>query len=387
MLILPVERGKFILPMARKAWMPSSQTTVKDMFGNDGIQTRYRVRARLNDSKKVVWQGWCDDREDFDAFLFSIATDQIVSEPALWDTFNEVWPQGYDPDIHPFVTYEFATVTFLTTPGSNTYTSPSDWNNANNTIEGMGGGGSGASSTDTTQNVSGGGGGEYRKIVNFSVTTAGTTTYNYVIGAGGTSVSQTSGTKANGNNGSATTFNTSSLIANFGNGGVFGTTIISGGSGGTGGTGAAANANGGRGGNCTAANAQSITGGGGAAGPNGAGGNGGDIGTATRSSGGNGDAGSGGAGSSAGGNGSNPSAGGNGTEWDASHGSGGGGAGASGGTVTIQAGAGGLYSGGGGACTTGTGGTSKSGAGAQGILVITYTPIKLSGFNLAMFGM
>src|SRR5438105_3697808 len=50
---------------------------------------------------------------------------------------------------------------FLTTTGSNqTFTSPSDWNNSNNTIECIGAGGSGgAVRGSTTNDATGGGGG------------------------------------------------------------------------------------------------------------------------------------------------------------------------------------------------------------------------------------
>src|SRR6185503_14343010 len=117
---------------------------------------------------------------------------------------------------------------------------------------------------------------------------------------GGTAVSAAAvgGTgTANGNDGTNTTWNTTSLIAvggKKGTGTSSGTPTISGGAGGTGGTGAAANNDGGRGGQITATITVSrdATGGGGAGGPNGVGGNGGDISanTNTATDGGQGDA-------------------------------------------------------------------------------------------------
>jgi hypothetical protein len=241
-------------------------------------------------------------------------------------------------------------------------TSPADWNNSSNTVEGLGGGASGAFFLTTVAHATGGGGGEYRKIANFSVATPGTTAFNYTIGPGGNAVSTT----VDGNDGTATTFNTSSLIANPGIKGTQGAGAHNGGAGGSLGTGAAANANGGRGGNMTGASGGGGSGGGGAGGATGAGNAGVDTAsTATfiATAGGSGDAGAGGAGGL-----STSGAGGNGTEWDASHGSGGGGGGNGSGA---PAGGGGLYGGGGGGAND-TAGTS--GAGGQGILVLTYTP-------------
>lgn len=99
-------------------------------------------------------------------------------------------------------------------------------------------------------------------------------------------------------------------------------------------------------------------GGGGAGGPNGAGQN------ASGYPGGDGDAGSGGAGGAKG------VAGGAGTEYDASHGSGGGGGGNN---VNGSGIPGGLYGGGGGARASGT-----VGPGAQGLIVINYTPVLIA---------
>jgi hypothetical protein len=272
----------------------------------------------------------------------------------------------------------FATQIFLTSGTS--WTVPSDWNNASNTVEAIGAGGSGDIVDDA-----GGGGGEYRAITNFSATAG--SNIPIVIGTG----------NANGNDGGATKFNTTSLIANGGKAGASGT----GGAGGSGGTGTIGN-NGGTGAN----GVSQAGGGGGAGGPNGVGGAGGlglsgnggggggggggtAGGNATASVGGTGGNNHSGTGGGAGGTGSGTGNGGNGTngggggggngvgsssaggtggagtDWDASHGSGGGGGGAGTGGAP---GNGGLYGGGGGGANVG------AGSGAQGIIVITYTP-------------
>jgi hypothetical protein len=245
-----------------------------------------------------------------------------------YEKINEVTLRDLlrDPD------FLFLSTTIFVVSGTS-QTSPADWDNANNTVEGIGGGGGGASGLGSSNNrAAGGGGGEYRKIANFSVATPGTTNFTYVIGAGGIAVTRTTAGTTAGNNGAQTTFNTSSLIADNGNGGgVAVSSTAAGGVGGSGGTGAADNADGGKGGDASSAGG---AGGGGAGGATGAGNPGVDGG---------------------------PTDGGSGTSS----------------TVTITGGTGGNYGGGGGASasTSSTSVTSTSGAGAQGIIVITYTPV------------
>lgn len=209
-----------------------------------------------------------------------------------------------------------ATVVFLTTTGTNSWTVPADFT-VLNTIEVIGGGDGGGGGVGN-----GGAGGGYSKIVGLVLTPSASITY--AVGIGG----------APGGAGGDTWFDGASLAAssvgarNDSADGV-GTTKYSGGAGGAGG--------GGNGG-----------GGGGAAGVAGAGGAG-----AT---------GGGGAGGGTADNGT-VAAGANGTEWDATHGSGGGGNGQSG---TGDNGA--RYGGGAG------GGGATGGTGYQGLIVITYTP-------------
>lgn len=396
MIILPdlkAPRGRFMMPMRRREWMPPSLFVPKDEFGNDTTRTVYRVRARLHDGH-IVWRGMFYDREDFDAFLWAIATGSLRYERELWRLPTPQW----SPDIGEELTFDFATVTFLTTTGGATYTSPSDWNNSDNFIEGIGGAGSGGAACGNNSNShsTGGGGGEYRKIANFTFATPGTTTASYTVGTGGTTVtangSATVNASANGNAGADTTWNTTSLVAKAGGAGEASTTSsasLNGGAGGTGGTGAADSGAGGAGG--ANANNGSATGGGGAGGAAGAGNAG--VASTTQNqvtNGGSGDAGSGGAagtGSSTGG------PGGDGTEWQVSpaYGSGGGGGGGNNATGTRSGGSGGNYGGAGGGCSVyavTANRNATSGAGRRGLIVVTYTPVTalISG-NLAMMGM
>ena len=280
-------------------------------------------------------------------------------------------------------------VIFLTSGSS--WTVPSDWNSSNNTIHAIGGGGGGAERT-SSQHTAGGGGGEYRYITNFSATPGASVSYS--IGAAGQSGQPAT---AGGN----TTFNTSSLIARGGGGGDISTP----GAGGSGGTGTGGN-NGGSGGVTTANNAGS--GGGGAGGPNGVGATGGTTGATAGAGGGGanggatGGAGSGtiggvggnnrlgvgggaiataGASGGGGGGGSRKTGliGGNGSTdaiWTATAGGTAGPGSGGGGGRDQGAGNGGSYGGGGGGA--GSNGTSI-GNGAQGIIVIVYTPITTPG--------
>lgn len=365
MLILNPYQNKVLMPVRQQEWRSPSLSQPKDQFGNEN-RTRFRLRARLDDGA-VKWVGWFDSRDDADAFLWGMAlhANGAAFPVENFRLFNEVWG---DPSFEPWLTYDFATVTFLTSPtGSNqTYTSPSDWNNSNNTIELLASGGTGASSSNVLQHKTGGGGGEYGATTNFSFATPGTTTATYRIAALASGV-----TAANGNDGTdswwnGTTQAGATLGALRGIGGVTGTGSRNGGAGGTGGVGTTHKA-GGRGGNLTGASSHGASGGGGAAGPTNAGSNGGDsssISVGVVTDGGSGDGGLGGAGSvgNSGGASSNGSAG---TEWDASHGSGG----ASGGSSNAGTGTGGNYGAGSGAVDAAA---SASGNSSQGIIVVTY---------------
>lgn len=406
MIILPdrnIVRTNFLVSVPKYQWRTPSQARPKDVFGRENT-TRFRLTAKLNDGHPI-WRGWFDDRSDFDAFLWSIATDTLRYEPELWDLPVGTWMPGHGygnvgwrPDLGEELSYDFLSQTFLVSPtGSNqTYTSPADWYNPVNTIETIGAGASGGAAISTGgaayRGASGGGGGAWNKTTNLSFATPGTTTATYQVGTGGVAATATGTGTTNGNNGGDTWFNGATLgAASVGSkaglaGSGSGAANVSGGLGGTGASGIGSSSNnGGRGGDYTGGvvTAAVGTGGGGAAGSSGAGGAGVDqaAGASAATNGGAGDAGSGGAGGTSGN-------GGNGAEWDATHGSGGGGKGHSSTSTAGTAGSGGNYGGGGaGAGAIGAAsGTETSGAGISGIIYISYQP-KTHGFNLPMLGM
>ncbi len=276
----------------------------------------------------------------------------------------------------PFSPVGSTCVAFLTTTGSNqTFTSPSNWNNSNNTVECMGGGAAGGSAAGN--HSTGGGGGAYSKITNFSFASPGTTTATYRVGIGGAGAGNTTP----GASGGVSYWNAASdpgagtdnakCGAQGGTGGVNGSGSRNGGAGGALASGyGQTRTSGGRGGNLTGASGTGGSGGGGAGGSTADGNPGGDNSTTSNNvttAGGRGDDSVGGNGGAAGQNNGSP-----GTEWDGSHGSGGGGGGNSGNGATITAGNGGNFGGGGGGAKAGT--TANSGSGIQGIIVVIYTP-------------
>lgn len=371
------------MPVPKSEWRQPSLFVPKDQFGNDVVRTSFRLRARANDGY-IVWEGIFSDRDDFDAFLFALAVGSLRVERALWRLPTPEWHPGISTDL----AYEFATITVLTTTGSNqTYTSPSDWGNSANTIECIGGGASGAAGSLTSLHVTGGGGGAYGAITNFSFASPGSTTATYRVGAQAAGVNSTGGTATTGTAGNPTWWNDT---ANPGGGttnakcsGAGGSAGVGGSgsqNGGAGGTTAASwgqtKFDGGAGGNMTGASGYGASGGGGAAGPNGAGNSGtsrSSTGTDIDLDGGSGDAGFGGA---AGLGGNSNYVGGNGSEMaGGAAGSGGGGGGRSLTNTSVVPGTGGNYGAGGGAMNvSAAGGTSLSGFGAQGVIVVTYTP-------------
>lgn len=399
MIILPDRRlsgGRILLATPRHEWMPPSHAQQKTFFGHED-RTRFRLRARTHDGH-IVWQGWFDDRDDADAFLFAMASGTLRWERALWDYPVPAWR----PDFEGLL-YEFATQTILTTTGSvQTYSKPTDWNNGDNRIDCIGGGASGgtaARASSTGCAASGGAGGGYGYQTN--LTLSGDVSYN--VGSGGSAASRTGAGTISGNAGSDSWFN----------GGTYAAASVGGlgGGAGTGATGTGASvsastansgkgtgsASGGAGGSASVAtSSKAATGGGGAGGPNGAGNASTSISGAasvTTTGGGSGDAGSGGGGGS-GNSGGNGSAGSAGTEWTTAGSGGGGGAGNRDNTSTeAVGGSGGNYGGGGGGVTGGgatTAPPTRSGAGIQGVIVVTYTPgaaFSLANANIAMMGM
>lgn len=272
-----------------------------------------------------------------------------------------------------------ASVTILTTTGSQTWNVPSDWNNSNNTIEVLGGGGGSSGSQAVAKGLGGGAGagGGYSKITN--ITLPAGTGVTISIGSAGSAV--TYGSAAS-NGGNTWVCNSTSSCAS-----VSDTNVVvsaTGGGGGTSSTGGAAGAasvgtgfNGGAGGSGGAGTGQSGGGGGGgggAAGLNAAGNTGAANSGATGGAGGRGDGTTGGtAGTASGG------AGGNGAEWTTagSGGGGGGGNGGGNGAVGNAGGTSGQYGAGGGAGGAPGNGVTTAGigkAGNQGVIIVTYTP-------------
>jgi len=280
-------------------------------------------------------------------------------------------------------------VGFLTTADVSPFASPADWNNANNTIECIGAGGSGAAGRTSTGRETGGGGGAYAKITNFSFANPGVTTASFTVGQGGTAVTE-GATSTVGNAGGNTWFNDSSFpgagsdnsecaAAGGGAGQANTTGTVSGGAGGTTEWGQTTH-NGGSGG--TANSNASASGGGGAGGASANGTNGTNATSATATAGGQGDGTAGGTGGG-GASGATTETGGPGNpgaEYGTAGSGGGGGAARStstGAGINATGGTGGAYGAGGGAAvknsTTGTG-SAISGAGGDGLIVITYVP-------------
>lgn len=252
-----------------------------------------------------------------------------------------------------------ATVIVLTAGA--TWTVPADWNNANNSVECIGGGQGGqdgvASCVSATPGT-GGVGGSYAKSSNFSLTPGASV--NIQIGAGSAHALSPSA-------GGDTWFSSSATLQAKGGASAasnVGTTTHTGGA--AGGVGA-----------------QSGGGGGGAAGLNGNGNPGVTPGGALGGAGGSGDAGSGGS-AGAGGNPTNGGPGGNGAEYTATaggtFGSGGGGGGGS--SSPGNGGAGGNYGAGGGGGGAVIPTSALGGNGTQGIIVITYVPLVFAAASL-----
>lgn len=327
-----------------------------------------------------------------------------VPNPHGW---NRYWFALVTFDDDQFQTIPVLSQSYLTSPTGSLQTTnggvDSTWNSTNNTVDCVGPGGSGGAANQSTIVVaSGGGGGAFSRIANFTITNPGTTTFQWQIGTGGAAASGTVGTSygVSGNPGaSATWWNAASdpvgsgtaqqCSAAAGGGGT--TTVSTSGAGG-----ATANSSGttkNAGGSGGQMSTSGAAGGGGAAGPNGAGNNG-VNGTTGATAGGQGDStsgGTGGAGVNANNAASNPGTAG--TEFgDSVHGSGGGGGGLNGSNnnATFHGGNAGLYGAGGGGyhdSNVGASGQAISGTGAQGIIVLTWTPSlgKMEWYNLTIF--
>lgn len=373
---------KLLLPVPRTDWQAPSRAQPKDRFGHE-TRTLFRLRARLSDGH-VRWTGWFDDRDDFDAFLWAVVLWRHEGVPVprpLWDLPRPAW----HPDLDDGSVYAADTVQILTSSaGSNqTWSRPGDFNAAANSIEVLGGGGSGALGQATTYNATGAGSGAWSSIVNFAAGSSET----YQIGLGGVcaAISTTGNQTSPGNDGGDSwfgdaMFGTADVAAKGGQKGnaAITSTTVNGGAGGLASAGiGSSKRDGSRGGNINGTpSSRNATGGGGAPGPAGSGSNGGDLASPSGSSSAGGNSGDGAAGAGA----ATSADGSNGTVWQAApaRGPGGGGCG-----YRFTAGesgdgsAGGNYgAGGGGAGKNGwSSGSAQAGSGTQGIIIVTYTPV------------
>lgn len=268
MIVLPdrsISRAKFLVEVPKRQWMTPSVTPERDECGNHD-KTLFRVRGRLSDGY-IVWTGWFECREDFDAFLWAVAQGNLNQQPALWRLPTPEWRS----DIGEQITFDFATTDYRTTGAGTdqTYTRPADWNDENNNVQLIAGGSGGSRGATTgTPGRGGGGGGAYSRAINITIGAAPA----YRIGAGGAgaaTVSTAGGTGGdswfNGTALGAASVSAQGSVGTLGQGGVTG--------------GQAANGlgstkfNGGNGGNGQATNGAGG-GGGGAGGATAAGGNG-----------------------------------------------------------------------------------------------------------------
>lgn len=348
---------------------------------------RYRLSAYFRGTDPALrgvgrnhfFRHFVDDPEDFED-LWRQVTGQM---PGLPDLPRPSWIPALED--YPGLIYAADTITFLTTTGSGSYSRPADWDDANNHIEGIGGGGrysDGAGyarvnnqtlSSSTSYNVAAG----LSTSTSPSLLAGENTTFSSLTAAGGSSATPNAGDVTHGGG----TAGADGSVANWGAPGGPGGPTTAGSNGGSGTASDYPSAGGGAA-NSThnGSNATSTDGGNGGANRNNTGaGTGGSSGSHPGTAGTDGAGGGGGygaAGVSTSGVGGD---GGPGTEWDGSHGAGGSG-GSAGGQTSGTQGAGGngaLYGGsaGHGAFNV-TGGTSgNSGTAAQGLLVTTYTPL------------
>ena len=176
MIILPdrsISHTKFLLPMKRKDWLPPSVSLPKDTFGKETTTT---FRVALKHKKKLVWEGSFRDREDFDEFLFGLASESLQYDRYLWTLpIPELNPDVLKLDD---IVFYFATQTIYTGSAfTTTYNKPIDWNDYANKFECLGGGGQGGGCSSTSGNGgAGGGGGSFSRTINSSLL-AGQTTF------------------------------------------------------------------------------------------------------------------------------------------------------------------------------------------------------------------
>jgi len=185
MIILPdrnIPKYNVLMPYKKELWSSSQSIVYNPGAPSDII---YIVNARLDDGY-VIWRGEFLDREDFDAFLFSLNRGTLPYERELWNLSYPNW----SPYIGENLKYDFLTRTFLTTPINTnlSYTLPIDWS-SNNTIDIIGSGGGGGStnvpaSITTNRLAQGGQGGSFGRASKITSIFPGDV-IPYRIGGGG----------------------------------------------------------------------------------------------------------------------------------------------------------------------------------------------------------
>ena len=143
MIILRPYETKILIPIPMVQWREPSQFVKRDQLGNPELITRFILNAKTHDGV-ILWSGIFKSRDDFDAFLFSLGSGKINQEKALWNLPTPNWPE-----LDTGLVYEFLTQVSITqSAGSaSTYTVPNDYNSNSNGWEGLGAGGSGTVAT------------------------------------------------------------------------------------------------------------------------------------------------------------------------------------------------------------------------------------------------
>lgn len=180
MIIIRPYEPKIYPVVPRSEWREPSLSMPRDQFGNPEWRTVFVISAKTMDGK-VFWKGYFDDRDDADAFLYAGVTRTLRMERALHDLPSPIWSPGFYPD--ELIIWHYAVTTYYTSGTSTTI--PSDWNNANNTITGIGGGGNGTAATfDGKSGAPGnGGGGAALSIISNQTYTPGATRTRQIGGA------------------------------------------------------------------------------------------------------------------------------------------------------------------------------------------------------------
>lgn len=228
----------------------------------DGVDVGGRLYDFTVDRTKQVLWGKDPDGLGYTGRWGPLVRDDLQTRRAGM-TFPEFWRLFFDA----LVRNDPPARVIVLTQGT-TWTVPADWNDANNTIELIGGGGGGSAANGDGNSGAGGGGGAYVKDTN--VTLIPSAVVSIAVGAAGAG-GATAG--ASGTTGADTTF--VAMTAKGGAGGVTGATPKGGAGGDATNSIGALKYSGGNGGNADSASGSGGGGGGGGAGPDGAGAGGG----------------------------------------------------------------------------------------------------------------